>query len=131
MTRDSAAAYALGIGMLIVRKPGKLPRAVLSEDYALEYRTATLVVQPDDLPAGSRVLVLDDVLATGGTLSAAVRLVERSGWVVAGVSVVLELSELGGRGACGTRHPVDPHRVGQNSRNSRHRRAANSTRAEI
>jgi len=103
MTRVSAAAYALGIGMLIVRKPGKLPRAVLSEDYALEYRTATLVVQPDDLPAGSRVLVLDDVLATGGTLSAAVRLVERSGWVVAGVSVVLELSELGGRGVLAAR----------------------------
>ena len=95
----AAAAYALGTGVLIIRKPGKLPRPVLREDYALEYGTATLEVHPDDLAEGARVLVLDDVLATGGTLTAATRLIERSGWTVAGVSVVLELEALGGRAA--------------------------------
>jgi adenine phosphoribosyltransferase len=95
----AAAAYALGIGVLIIRKPGKLPQEVLSESYDLEYGNATLQVQPSTLPAGSRVLVLDDVLATGGTLAASTKLIERAGWVVAGVSVVLELSELHGREA--------------------------------
>lgn len=93
----AAAAYALGVGMLIVRKPGKLPRPVISEDYALEYGTATLEVHPDELAPGSRVLVLDDVLATGGTLAAATKLIDRAGWTVAGVSVVLELEALAGR----------------------------------
>jgi adenine phosphoribosyltransferase len=95
----AAAAYALGIGVLIIRKPGKLPQEVLSESYDLEYGSATLQVQPNTLPAGSRVLVLDDVLATGGTLAASTKLIERAGWVVAGVSVVLELSALNGRAA--------------------------------
>lgn len=95
----AAAAYALGVGVLIIRKPGKLPREVLSQSYDLEYGSATLEVQPDTLPAGSRVLVLDDVLATGGTLAASTSLIERAGWIVAGVSVVLELSDLGGRAA--------------------------------
>ncbi len=95
----AAAAYALGIGVLIIRKPGKLPREVLSQSYDLEYGSATLEIQPDTLPAGARVLVLDDVLATGGTLAASTSLIERAGWVVAGVSVVLELSALDGRAA--------------------------------
>jgi len=95
----AAAAYALGIGVLIIRKPGKLPQAVLSESYDLEYGSAELQVQPSTLPAGSRVLVLDDVLATGGTLAASVKLIERAGWVVAGVSVVQELLDLNGRDA--------------------------------
>lgn len=95
----AAAAYAMGVGVLIVRKPGKLPQAVLSQSYDLEYGSATLEVQPNTLPAGSRVLVLDDVLATGGTLAATTSLIERAGWTVAGVSVVLELSALGGRAA--------------------------------
>ena len=95
----AAAAYALGVGMLIVRKPGKLPRPVIREDYALEYGTATLEVHPDELAPASRVLLLDDVLATGGTLTAATKLIERAGWTVAGISVVLELQELGGRSA--------------------------------
>ena len=95
----AAAAYAMGVGVLIVRKPGKLPQAVLSQSYDLEYGSATLEVQPNTLPAGSRVLVLDDVLATGGTLAATTSLIERAGWTVAGVSVVLELSALEGRAA--------------------------------
>jgi adenine phosphoribosyltransferase len=95
----AAAAYALGVGVLIIRKPGKLPQEVLSESYDLEYGSATLQVQPNTLPAGSRLLLLDDILATGGTLGASTKLIERAGWVVAGVSVVLELSALNGRHA--------------------------------
>lgn len=95
----AAAAYALGVGVAIIRKAGKLPREVIAESYSLEYGDATLEVQPHDLPAGCRVLVLDDILATGGTLVAATTLVQRAGWTVAGVSVVLELDGLGGRAA--------------------------------
>ncbi len=95
----AAAAYALGVGVAVIRKAGKLPRDVIAESYSLEYGEATLEVQPHDLAAGCRVLVLDDILATGGTLAAATRLVERAGWTVAGVSVVLELAGLGGREA--------------------------------
>jgi adenine phosphoribosyltransferase len=95
----AAAAYSLGLGVVVIRKPGKLPREVISESYDLEYGSTSLEVQPADLPAGSRILLLDDVLATGGTLGAAANLVERAGWVVAGVSVVLELDGLDGRAA--------------------------------
>jgi adenine phosphoribosyltransferase len=95
----AAAAYALGVGVLIIRKPGKLPQAVLSESYDLEYGSATLQVQPNTLPTGSRILVLDDILATGGTLAASTKLIERADWEVAGVSVILELTELNGREA--------------------------------
>jgi len=93
----AAAAYALGTGMLVVRKAGKLPREVISQEYELEYGTATLELQPADLPHGTRVLLLDDVLATGGTLFAAASLIERAGWQLAGIGVVLELDGLGGR----------------------------------
>jgi adenine phosphoribosyltransferase len=95
----AAAAHATGTGVVTVRKAGKLPREVVSEDYALEYGTATLELHTTDLAPGSRVLILDDVLATGGTLAAAVRLFERCGIQVAGVGVVLELEELPGRAA--------------------------------
>ena len=95
----AAAAYATNTGVITVRKAGKLPRAVFAEDYALEYGTATLELHTSDLPAGSRVLILDDVLATGGTLGAAARLFERCGVHVAGVGVVMELGELRGRSA--------------------------------
>jgi adenine phosphoribosyltransferase len=95
----AAAAYSVGLGVLVVRKPGKLPREVISESYDLEYGSTSLEVQPADFPAGTRVLVVDDVLATGGTLAASTRLIERAGWLVAGVSVVLELDELDGRAA--------------------------------
>ena len=94
---SATAAYELGIGTLLIRKPGKLPGTVLSRSYTLEYGSASLEVQPADLPAGSRVLLVDDVLATGGTLAAAASLIEEAGWVVAGISVVMELDGLGGR----------------------------------
>ncbi len=95
----AAAAYATGTGVITVRKAGKLPRAVYSESYALEYGEATLELHQGDVPVGTRVLILDDVLATGGTLSAAAALLERTGAVVAGIGVVLEIGALPGRSA--------------------------------
>ena len=95
----AAAAYAAGKGVLTVRKPGKLPREVFSESYSMEYNENTLEVHQDDFPAGSRILILDDVLATGGTLGATARLIEKAGGIVAGFGVVLELRDLGGRRA--------------------------------
>ena len=93
----AAAAYATGSGVITIRKAGKLPREVYSESYALEYGEATLELHQEDVPAGTRVLILDDVLATGGTLGAAAALLERTGAVVAGVGVVLEIDALPGR----------------------------------
>ncbi|HYX95498.1 MAG TPA: adenine phosphoribosyltransferase [Geodermatophilus sp.] len=94
-----AAAVALeaGVGVVPVRKAGKLPRERLSADYTLEYGTATLEVHTDSITPGQRVLLVDDVLATGGTLGASAQLVEALGGVVVAVSVVIELTELGGR----------------------------------
>jgi adenine phosphoribosyltransferase len=94
-----AAAVALdtGLGVVPVRKAGKLPRERVSADYALEYGTATLELHADSLRPGQRVLLVDDVLATGGTLAAAVALVERLGAVISGISVVIELAALAGR----------------------------------
>ncbi len=94
-----AAAVALraGVGVVPVRKAGKLPRERISADYALEYGTATIEVHTDSLHAGQRVLLVDDVLATGGTLAASVALVEELGAVVTAVSVVVELGALHGR----------------------------------
>ncbi len=95
----AAAAVAGGVGMLAVRKAGKLPGEVLGESYELEYGTATLEVHPDTLPRGARVVIVDDVLATGGTLAATLRLMDGAGWEVAGIAVVIELEALGGRAA--------------------------------
>ncbi len=93
----AAVAYDAGVGVALVRKAGKLPRTSLAVDYTLEYGTATLELHADAIRPGQRVLVVDDVLATGGTLGAAIALVERAGGVVAAVSVVIELPALGGR----------------------------------
>ncbi|TXK19894.1 adenine phosphoribosyltransferase [Homoserinibacter sp. GY 40078] len=93
----AAAAARSGHGLLLVRKAGKLPGATLAESYALEYGEATLEVHVDQLTSGARVLLLDDVLATGGTLAASQRLIERAGWALTGTAVVLELDGLGGR----------------------------------
>jgi adenine phosphoribosyltransferase len=97
----AAAAYATGTGVVTVRKAGKLPREVISEDYTLEYGHATLELHSSDLAPGTRVLILDDVLATGGTLGATARLFERCGVEVSGVGVVMEIGELNGRAALG------------------------------
>jgi adenine phosphoribosyltransferase len=93
----AAVAYAAGTGVVPIRKAGKLPRATLSATYALEYGEATLEVHADAFTAGQRILVVDDVLATGGTAEATLGLIERAGAVVTGFSVVLELEFLGAR----------------------------------
>ena len=93
----AAVAYATGAGVVPVRKAGKLPRATHAASYDLEYGSATLEVHADAFLAGQRVLVVDDVLATGGTAAATLDLVERAGGVVAGLTVLLELSFLSGR----------------------------------
>jgi adenine phosphoribosyltransferase len=94
-----AAGVALraGVGVVPVRKAGKLPRERVTADYALEYGTASIEMHTDSLRPGQRVLLVDDVLATGGTLAASVALVEELGAVVTAVSVVVELAALGGR----------------------------------
>jgi adenine phosphoribosyltransferase len=91
-------ALRLGAGLVPVRKGGKLPWRVHSEAYDLEYGTDTLEVHQDALVAGERALIIDDVLATGGTAAAASRLVRLLGAEVAGFGCVIELSFLGGRG---------------------------------
>ncbi len=93
----AALAYATGVGVVPIRKAGKLPRKVHAESYALEYGEATLEVHEDAFVAGQRVLIVDDVLATGGTAKATVDLVEKAGGTVAGFTVLLELSFLEGR----------------------------------
>ena len=93
----AAVAVELGAGFILARKPGKLPRSVASVEYALEYGVDSLEVHADAIPAGSRVLVHDDLLATGGTASALCRLVERAGGTVAGCAFVIELAFLRGR----------------------------------
>jgi adenine phosphoribosyltransferase len=93
----AAVALGTGVGVVPVRKAGKLPRERIAANYALEYGTATLELHADSVRPGSRVLVVDDVLATGGTLGAAIALVEQLGGIVTAVSVVVELAALGGR----------------------------------
>ncbi|HEY2765913.1 MAG TPA: adenine phosphoribosyltransferase [Pseudonocardiaceae bacterium] len=93
----AAAGYALRAGVVGVRKPGKLPVVADREAYDLEYGTTSLELPDDSLHPGQRVLVVDDVLATGGTAAATCALVERAGAQVSAVVVVLEIAMLGGR----------------------------------
>ena len=90
-------AYHFGAGIIPVRKKGKLPYETLEESYALEYGTASLEIHTDAVQAGERVLVVDDVLATGGTAKAAASLVERVGGKVCGIATLIELDFLKGR----------------------------------
>ena len=90
-------AYAHGAGFVPVRKPGKLPWAIEREEYELEYGTDLLEIHRDAIRAGERVLIVDDVLATGGTAGAALRLAERLGGDVVGLAFCIELSFLSGR----------------------------------
>lgn len=93
----TAVALALGAGFVPVRKAGKLPGATVSLDYALEYGTARIEVHEDCVTPGERVLVVDDVLATGGTAAAAAELLEQVGAEVVAIEVVVELAALAGR----------------------------------
>ncbi|HEX4274875.1 MAG TPA: adenine phosphoribosyltransferase [Bryobacteraceae bacterium] len=92
-----ALAYAMGAGFVPVRKPKKLPAECARITYDLEYGSDTLEVHRDAIPAGSRVLIVDDLLATGGTAKATTKLVESLGGIVAGAAFVVELTFLGGR----------------------------------
>jgi adenine phosphoribosyltransferase len=93
----AALAYEIGAGFIPARKPGKLPRETVEATYALEYGTDSLQVHRDSVPKSARVIVLDDVLATGGTARAQVELVKSLDGVVAGLLFVIELSFLNGR----------------------------------
>ena len=93
----SPVAYHFGAGFVPIRKQGKLPWTTESEEYELEYGTATLEVHKDAISAGERVLIVDDVLATGGTARATAHLVERLGGKVVGIACLIELGFLSGR----------------------------------
>jgi adenine phosphoribosyltransferase len=93
----AAVAYGLGVGVAIVRKPGKLPSRTYAASYELEYGKDSLEIHDDALAHGTRVLIVDDLLATGGTASAAIELAERCGGKVVACAVVIELGFLGGR----------------------------------
>lgn len=90
-------AYALKVGFVPVRKPGKLPAETVRYEYGLEYGSDVLEVHKDAIKPGQKVVVVDDLLATGGTALAAVKLVEKLGGIVVGVAFVIELSYLNGR----------------------------------
>jgi len=92
-----AVAYAIGAGFVPVRKPNKLPAPVERVEYALEYGTDTLEIHKDAIEPGQQVLIVDDVLATGGTAAAVAELVDRMGATIAGLSFVVELDFLKGR----------------------------------
>ena len=102
----AAAARALGSGFVPMRKPGKLPSATIGVDYALEYGNDRLEMHADALVRGERVLIVDDVLATGGTLVAAARLCEQAGALLAGAAVVAEIAFLNGRARWDRRAPL-------------------------
>lgn len=90
-------AYALGIGFAPVRKEGKLPREVVKVEYGKEYGKDVLTIHKDAIQPGQRILIADDLLATGGTIEATIKLVEELGGVVAGIAFLVELTYLDGR----------------------------------
>jgi adenine phosphoribosyltransferase len=90
-------AYSLGVGFAPVRKEGKLPRETIKVDYGLEYGKDVLTIHRDAIKPGQRVLIVDDLLATGGTIEATIKLVEELGGVVAGIAFLIELTYLDGR----------------------------------
>jgi len=91
-----AIAHQLSVGFVPIRKAGKLPGKTLSQDYVLEYGTATMEIHDDAIEAGERVLVIDDLLATGGTAEAGIKLLEQLGAEIVGCGFVIDLPELGG-----------------------------------
>ncbi|MDD2414638.1 MAG: adenine phosphoribosyltransferase [Eubacteriaceae bacterium] len=95
----SSLAYCLGAGLVPIRKPGKLPGEVMAKSYTLEYGKNTVEIQKDAIKTGDRVLIIDDLLATGGTMKAAIDLVELLGGEVCGALFLIELTDLDGRNA--------------------------------
>jgi adenine phosphoribosyltransferase len=93
----AAVAYATGLGVVPIRKAGKLPRKTYRASYSLEYGEATVEMHQDAVEPGQRVMLVDDVLATGGTAEAAISLIKQAGGVVGGLNVFLELGFLAGR----------------------------------
>ena len=85
-------AYQLGAGFVLIRKPGKLPADTITEEYELEYGTDKIEMHTDAIKQGDKVLIFDDLLATGGTAKAACKLIEKAGGVVAGIAFVIELT---------------------------------------
>jgi adenine phosphoribosyltransferase len=104
----AAVAAKIGAGFIAMRKPGKLPREVLRAEYLLEYGTDALEIHKDAFARGTRVLVVDDVLATGGTLLAAIELMEQAGADVVGAAVLVDLAALGGRDRIAAARPDLP-----------------------
>ncbi|MBV0911314.1 adenine phosphoribosyltransferase [Anianabacter salinae] len=92
-----AIAHQLGTGFVPIRKKGKLPAATISESYTLEYGEAVVEVHDDAIAAGQKVLLVDDLLATGGTAEAGIKLVERLGGEIVGCAFIIDLPDLGGR----------------------------------
>lgn len=92
-----AVAHQLSVGFVPVRKKGKLPRTVISEEYQLEYGEAVVELHDDAIAAGEKVLIVDDLLATGGTAEAGIKLIERLGGEIVGCAFVVDLPDLGGR----------------------------------
>ncbi len=92
-----AVAVELGVGFVPVRKPGKLPHETIGQDYELEYGTDRIEMHTDAIAPGERVLLIDDLIATGGTAEAAIHLIEKAGGQIVGVGVVIDLPEVGGR----------------------------------
>lgn len=90
-------AYAINAGFIPVRKPGKLPRETVSEEYALEYGTNEVQIHADSIKPGENIVIVDDLLATGGTVEATVKLIEKLGGHVAGIAFLIELEALNGR----------------------------------
>lgn len=93
----SVLAYNLGAGFILIRKPGKLPAETISQEYALEYGTDTVQIHKDAIEKGKNILLIDDLLATGGTIAAACKLVKKTGANVVATAFVIELSDLKGR----------------------------------
>lgn len=94
---SSAVAYKLGVGLAIVRKKGKLPRKTISEEYILEYATNVIEMHEDGINPGQSVAIIDDVLATGGTMEATIKLVEKLGGKIEGISFLIDLIFLKGK----------------------------------
>lgn len=93
----AAVAYKMGVAFVPVRKPGKLPGEIVSKEYDLEYGTNTLEIHIDSIKKGSRVAIVDDLLATGGTINAVVKMIEEMGSSVVGIQFLIELESLEGR----------------------------------